>query len=89
MTWKKREATELSSELIEKYQLSPLTAKLFSLREINTDEKLNYWLNSTEEDFADPYLMHGMQETVDRINQAIDNFEKISNFRSRCPLLYS
>ncbi|EEU21496.1 single-stranded-DNA-specific exonuclease RecJ [Lactobacillus jensenii 27-2-CHN] len=78
MTWKKREATELSSELIEKYQLSPLTAKLFSLREINTDEKLNYWLNSTEEDFADPYLMHGMQETVDRINQAIDNFEKIT-----------
>lgn len=78
MTWKKREATELSEELKEKYQLSPLAAKLFSLREINTDEKLNYWLNGTEEDLADPYLMHGMQEAVERINKAIDNFEKIT-----------
>ena len=31
MTWKKREATELSEELKEKYQLSPLAAKLFSV----------------------------------------------------------
>ncbi|WP_251716207.1 single-stranded-DNA-specific exonuclease RecJ [Lactobacillus agrestimuris] len=78
MKWKERTATELDSDLIEKYQLSPIAAKLFSLRGINTDEKLDFWFNATIEDFADPYLMHDMDKAIERINQAIDNGEKIT-----------
>lgn len=77
MEWIKRTAEKLDPELIEKYQLSPIEAKLFSLREINTDEQLDYWFNATEDDLADPFLMHDMEKAVERINQAIDNEEKI------------
>lgn len=76
--WKQRSAQELPSELIEKYQLSPITAKLFSLRGINTDEQLDFWFNATEEDLAAPNLMHDMDKAIDRITKAIDQGEKIT-----------
>lgn len=78
MKWNKRQAKELDPALIEKYQLSPIAAKLFSLRGIDTDEKLNFWFNATENDLADPSLMHDMDKAVTRINQAIDKGEKIT-----------
>lgn len=78
MRWKQRSGKELDAKLVEKYQLSPFTAKLFSLRNINTDKKLNFWFNATEENLADPYLMHDMAKAVKRINQAIDKGEKIT-----------
>lgn len=78
MKWQERKAAPLASDLAEEFQLSPLTAKLFSLRGINTAEQLEYWFNATEEDLADPYLMHDMDKAVDRINQALDNGEKIT-----------
>lgn len=78
MKWNQRQASELDPKLIEKYQLSPIAAKLFSLRNINTDEKLNFWFNATENDLADPSLMHDLDKAVDRINQAIDQGEKIT-----------
>ena len=76
--WHERKNEELAPELIEKYQLSPLTAKLLSLRGINTAEKINFWFNATEDDLADPYLMHDMKKAVDRINRAIDAGERIT-----------
>nr|WP_280927531.1 single-stranded-DNA-specific exonuclease RecJ [Lactobacillus sp. ESL0703] len=76
--WKQRSAEELPSELIEKYQLSPITAKLFSLRGINTDEQLAFWFNATEEDLAEPSLMHDMDKAVDRITEAVEQGEKIT-----------
>ena len=76
--WRERKGEKLAPELIEKYQLSPITAKLLSLRGINTDAKLAFWFNATEDDLAAPYLMHDMQKAVTRINQAIDAGEKIT-----------
>lgn len=76
--WQKRTGKDLAPELIEKYQLSPVTAKLLSLRGINTDQKLDFWLNATEDDLADPNLMHGMTNAIARINKAIDAGEKIT-----------
>lgn len=76
--WKQRTGEELAPELVEKYQLGNTEAKLFSLRGINTDEKLNFWFNATEEDLADPSLMHDLDKAVARINDAIDNGEKIT-----------
>ena len=78
MKWKQRQASPLAEELIEEFQLSPIQAKLFSLREINTAEKLEKWFNASEYDLADPYLMHDMAKAIERINQAIDNGEKIT-----------
>lgn len=76
--WKQRSGIELAPELIEKYQLSEIEAKLLSQRQLNTDEQLDFWFNATEEDLADPTLMHDMSKTVERINQAIDHGEKIT-----------
>ncbi|MDE7056189.1 MAG: hypothetical protein K2O64_02950, partial [Lactobacillus sp.] len=72
MKWKQRNAEPLDSKLIQEYQLSPIAAKLFSLRGINTAEKLDFWFNSSEENLADPSLMHDLDKAVERINQAID-----------------
>lgn len=44
MKWQQRTAEELAPDLIEKYQLSPISARLFALRGINTDEKLDFGL---------------------------------------------
>lgn len=76
--WKQRSGAKLDPKLVEKYQLSEIQAKLFSLRDVNTDEKLNFWFNATENDLADPSLMHDMSKAVERINHAIDNGEKIT-----------
>lgn len=76
--WRERIGEELAPELIEKYQLSPITAKLLSLRGINTAAKIEFWFNATEADLADPFLMHDMKKAVNRINQAIDAGEKIT-----------
>ena len=78
MKWQKRKEEEIDPALIEKYQLSPIAAKLFSLRKINTDEKLDFWFNADENNLADPSLMHDLDKAVERINQAIDNGEKIT-----------
>lgn len=78
MIWKQRTANELDPSLIEKFQLSPIAAKLFSLRGIDTEEKIDFWLNATEENLADPNLMNDMEKATERINQAIDNGEKIT-----------
>ncbi len=78
MTWQKRTGKPLAPELIEKYHLSDLTATLFANRGLNTDQKLAFWLQATEEDLADPFLMHDMKKAVDRINKAIDAGEKIT-----------
>lgn len=78
MKWKQRNAEPLDPNLIQEYQLSPIAAKLFSLRGINTAERLDFWFNSSEEDLADPSLMHDLDKAVERINQAIDRGEKIT-----------
>ncbi|WP_289704717.1 hypothetical protein, partial [Lactobacillus taiwanensis] len=67
MKWQQRQATNLDQQLIEDYGLTDIQAKLFALRGIDTTEKLDFWLNATEEDLADPFLMHDMEKTINRI----------------------
>ena len=78
MKWQQRQANNLDEGLIKDYGLTGIQAKLFALRGINTAENLDFWLNADENDLADPFLMHDMEKTIDRINQAIDNGEKIT-----------
>ena len=78
MKWVQRQVPELEDKLVEDFSLTSLQAKLLANRKINTAEKLDFWFNATEEQFADPFLMHDMDKAVERINQAIDNGEKIT-----------
>ncbi|MCH3990243.1 MAG: single-stranded-DNA-specific exonuclease RecJ [Lactobacillus sp.] len=76
--WRQRTANPLSQDIQDQFQLSPFAAKLFALRGKTTAEEINWWLNATENDLADPSLMHDMDQAVARIEQAIDHGEKIT-----------
>lgn len=76
--WKQRARHAFKSEISAKFQLSPLTAKLFALRGQTSAKQIDWWLTATEADLADPFLMHDMKKAVNRIDQAIDRGEKIT-----------
>lgn len=68
-----REAQSISEAL----RVSPRIAQLMVNRGINTVEAADRFLNIEEQDFYDPFLMDGMNETVERIKKAIADGEKI------------
>jgi single-stranded-DNA-specific exonuclease len=76
--WQKRQDKKLSQELQAEFKLGPNTAQLFALRGLDTEDKINWWLNATENDLADPALMHDVEKAAARIEQAIDRGEKIT-----------
>lgn len=58
-------------------QLSAIAAKILAARGCETTADAESLLNMTEASIHDPFLMHGMAEAVARIEQALDNGEKI------------
>ena len=64
-------------ELVEKYHLSNILAKILVNKGITKKEDINLFINPTRKDFHDPFLMPDMEIAVDRILKAIDNNEKI------------
>lgn len=65
---------EKINELVIKYNISEMLAKLILAREI---EDVDMFLNGTLEDLNDPYKMKDMEKFVERINKAKENNEKI------------
>ena len=65
---------EKINELVIKYNISEMLAKLILAREI---EDVDMFLNGTLEDLKDPYKMKDMEKFVERINKAKANSEKI------------
>ncbi len=63
-------ATGLNTKLVE----------ILVARGISTEEAIDRFLHPSVEMFYDPFLMKGMREAVARINQAIENGEKIVIF---------
>ena len=61
-------------ELMQKFNISEMLAKLILSREI---EDVDMFLNGKIEDLKDPFLMKDMDKFVERITRAIDNREKI------------
>ncbi|MGP6146351.1 single-stranded-DNA-specific exonuclease RecJ [Jeotgalibaca sp. A122] len=51
--------------------------KLCIQRGLDTEEKLNAFLNPTDKVFHDPFLMHDMEKAVNRIRRAIEKGETI------------
>ncbi|EKU41318.1 single-stranded-DNA-specific exonuclease RecJ [Lysinibacillus capsici] len=58
-------------------QLSAIAAKILAARGCETTAEAESLLNMTEANIHDPFLMHGMAEAVARIEQALENGEKI------------
>ena len=67
--------------LKEKFNLGNLVAKILSNRNIlgreMQEDDIKKFLNPTRDDFYDPFLLPDMKQAVERIEQAINNNEKI------------
>ncbi len=67
----------LVDEFAKKLNITPLVASLLINRGIQTVEEASQFLHIEDESFHDPFLLEGMEETVARIRQAIENNERI------------
>lgn len=60
------------------FKLKPLIKKLLISRGIGSDEKIEKFLNGTEKDMYNPYLIKDMEKAVSRIEKALENEEKVT-----------
>ena len=62
---------------LESYSISKNIAKILNARNITDMTVVKKYFSDEYEEGYDPFLMHDMQKAVDRINEAIENEEKI------------
>ena len=62
---------------LELYSISKNIAKILNARNITDMTSVKKYFSDEYEEGYDPFLMHDMQKAVDRINEAIENEEKI------------
>ena len=62
---------------LEAYSISKNIAKILNARSITDMTVVKKYFSDEYEEGYDPFLMHDMQKAVDRINEAIENEEKI------------
>ena len=62
---------------LESYSISKNIAKILNARNITDMTVVKKYFSDEYEEGYDPFLMHDMQKAVDRINEAIENGEKI------------
>ena len=62
---------------LESYSISTNIAKILNARNITDMNSVKKYFSDEYEEGYDPFLMHNMQKAVDRINEAIENEEKI------------
>lgn len=68
---------KLITDLSKKLNLHSKLVELLISRGIDSEDKINIFLNPSVDDFYDPFLLKGMDNAVKRINKAIENKEKI------------
>lgn len=77
--WRVRSAAFSSiDQLSEKLKIAPVTARLLSLRGIESLEDAEIFLNGKLSLLPDPFLMRGMKKSVERLLLAIERSEKIA-----------
>jgi len=64
---------------LEEYNISKNIAKILDSRGIHEISEVKKFFSDDYEEGYDPFLMHDMKRAVDRINDAIENEEKISS----------
>ncbi|EIT85309.1 ssDNA-binding protein [Fictibacillus macauensis ZFHKF-1] len=72
--------SEKVTELASSLNISTLVASLFISRGMETKESAERFLQNNSNDFYDPFLLDGMQETIERLERAIARQEKILVF---------
>ena len=63
--------------IAEKYQISPIIARLMRNRDVIGDEAIDFYLNGTVEDLYDGLLMKDMDRAVDILREKIEEGKKI------------
>lgn len=77
-SWKyEKQSEEEVKRICEKFEVSPLVAKIIVNRKFNSDEEINNYLNPDISKIYNPYLMEDMDKAVERIKKAIDNKERV------------
>lgn len=69
--------SEKIEELMNKFNISELVAKVLINRGILDDEEIKIFLNPTRKDFHNPYLLKDMEVAVNRIQKALEKNEKV------------
>lgn len=67
---------DIAAQLAEKFNIDAFTALLLTARNITDENDVIDFLDDSTE-LIDPFVINDMQEAVDRINDAIFDFEKI------------
>jgi single-stranded-DNA-specific exonuclease len=76
--WNIRESDEAAElHLVQEMNLRPLIAKLLVSRGIKSVTEAALFLSADETHFHDPFLLDGMHAAVERIQQALNQQEKI------------
>lgn len=70
---------EKAAQIAEKYNIDAFAALLLVARNIDKDEEVKAFFEPAS-NISDPFEIKDMQKAVDRINQAIFNFERIAVF---------
>ena len=65
--------------IAEKYQISPIIARLMRNRDVIGDEAIDFYLNGTVEDLYDGLLMKDMDRAVDILKEKIEEGKKDLN----------
>lgn len=63
--------------IAEKYQISPIIARLMRNRDVIGDEAIDFYLNGTVEDLYDGLLMKDMDRAVDILKEKIEEGKKV------------
>ena len=63
--------------IAEKYQISPIIARLMRNRDVVGDEAIDFYMNGTVEDLYDGLLMKDMDRAVDILKEKIEEGKKI------------
>lgn len=80
---KKDISKDVVKSLCEKYKLDALEASILARRGIVNGEDILYFLENDTRFLHEPFLFNAMEDAVERINQAIDEKEKIFIFGDR------
>lgn len=63
--------------MIESSNISPILLSLLNKRGFETREQIERFLNPSDKDFADPFMLNDMDRLVDRIKLAMQNDERV------------
>ena len=77
-SWKYQKQDEnVVKEISDRFNVSPLVAKIIANRNFNSNEEIEAYLNPDISKIYDPYLMEDMDKAVTRIIEAINSKQKI------------